>query len=127
MTGPFIITHQADTYYLLQFQFVMPLEVPAENFNQVSSSLHFFNRLLHCPGFELDEVSDRVIYRYAWFIKQSAIDLDLIKIVLENIQLCFKMFNPYVKEIAAGKYALEDILKQVIELSRMKSFPLNGP
>lgn len=100
-------------YELLQFQFVLPLIVYPDTFQQVSNALHFFNRLLHCPGFEMDELSDRVIYRYVLFLKKENVDASFLLHVLGNIQLCFKMFSPYVKEIAEGKYTLEDILAQI--------------
>jgi hypothetical protein len=118
--GAFTKENVPDTYHLLQMQFILPLEVPAENFNQVSSALHFFNSLLHCPGFELDELNDRVIYRYVWFIKRRGIDSFLLMQVIGNMQLCFRMFNPYIKEIAEGKYKLEDILEQVAKLVKQQ-------
>lgn len=119
--GAFTKENHVDSYYLLQFQFVLPIEVSAENFNQISSSLHFFNRLLHCPGFEVDEISDQILYRYVWFIKKKGIDSFLLMQVLGNIQLCFKMFGPYIKDIAEGKYQLEDILQQVVNLTKQQS------
>jgi hypothetical protein len=114
--GAFTNENRPDSYYLLQFQYVLPLEVLPDTFNQVSSSLHFFNRLLHCPGFELDELSDRVIYRYVWFIKKHGIDAFLLKQVIGNIQFCFNMFSIYIKEIAEGLYTLEEILEKVTHL-----------
>ncbi len=119
--GVFTQEKLSDAYYLLQFQFGVPIEIPPENVNQVSNTLHFFNRLLHCPGFELDEISDKVIYRYVWFIKKKGIDAFLLMQVIGNLQLCFKMFSPYIKEIAQGKYKLEDILKKVLDLTQKKS------
>ena len=115
--GAFTKKDLPDSYYLLQFQYVLPLEVSPDTFNQISNCLHFFNRLIHCPGYELDELSDQVIYRYVWFIKKSGIDPFLLMQVIGNIQLCFNMFRPYIKEIAEGKYTLEDILKKVIHLT----------
>lgn len=119
--GAFTKQNISDAYYLLQFQFIVPIEIPPENFNQVSSSLHFFNCLLHCPGFTLDELSDRVIYRYVWFIKRKGLDAFLLMQVLGNMQFCFKMFSPYIKEIAQGKYKLEQILEKVVKLAKQKS------
>lgn len=119
--GAFTKEEMIDAYYLVQFQFVLPVEVPAENFNQVSNSLHFFNRLLHCPGFELDELSDQVLYRYVWFIKKNGIDAFLLTQVLGNIQLCFNMFKPYIQDIARGQYKLEHILEEVVKLAQQKT------
>lgn len=115
--GKFTKENSADSYHLLQFQFVLPVDVTPATFNQVSSCLHFFNRLLHCPGFELDELSDQIVYRHAWFIKKKGIDAFLLMQVIGNLQLCFNMFSPYIKEIAEGKYTLEDILEKVAALT----------
>lgn len=116
--GAFNKDENVDTYHLLQFQFTLSVTVSPDNIGQISSSLHFFNRLLHCPGFELDELSDRVFYRYVWFIKKKGIDSFLLMQVIGNLHLCYKMFGPYIKEIALGHYKLEDILEQVVKLSK---------
>ena len=105
-------------YYLLQFQYILPFKVSVSTFSQVSSSLHFFNRLLHCPGFELDELSDQILYRYAWFIKDSGIDSFLLMQVLGSLQLCVRMFSPYIKDIAEGRYTLEEVLEKVVQLTK---------
>jgi hypothetical protein len=107
-----------DSYHLIQFQYVLPLDLSPSTFNQVSSALHFFNRLLHCPGFELDELDNQVLFRYVWFVGKAGLDSLVLMQVLGNIQLCYKMFRPYVKEIAEGKYTLEDILEKVVQLTK---------
>ncbi len=110
-----------ETYYLVQFQYVFPLKVPSAHFEQVSSSLHFFNRLLHCPGFELDELKDQIVYRYSWFIKSSGLDALLLMQVIGSIQLSLSLFGGYIQEIAHGRKTLEDVLEQVIELAKKQS------
>jgi len=107
----------SDSYHLINFQFVLPTQMTPATFNQVSSCLHFFNRLLHCPGFELDELSDQVIYRYTWFVKKKGIDSFLLMQVIGNLHLCYQMFGRYIQEIAEGQYTLEDILEKVTALS----------
>lgn len=104
--------------HLLQFQFILPVEISPHTFNQVSSSLHFFNRLLHCPGFELDELNSQIVYRYCWFINQKGLTPLLLQGVIGNLKLCYHLFLPYIKEIAQGKYTLEDILQQVLALTK---------
>jgi hypothetical protein len=107
-----------ESYELIQFQYVLPCEVSAATTLKVSSSLHFINRLLHCPGFELEELSDQILYRYTWFIKENTLDPNLLIQVLGNIQLCIEMFSPFIQDIAAGRYTLEDILEKVIQLGK---------
>lgn len=111
----------ADTYYLIQFQYKFPLQVPAAHFEQVSSSLHFFNRLLHCPGFELDELKDQILYRYSWFIKASGLDDLLLRQVIGSIQLSLALFSSYIQDIANGRQTLEQVLEQVIESAKKQS------
>lgn len=106
---------------LIQFQFLLPVKVSAEYFHQISSALHFFNRLLHLPGFELDELTNQIIYRYVWFTAQDRLDASLFMQALGNVQLCFKLFSPFIIEIAKGKYQLEDIIQQVVTLTEKKS------
>jgi hypothetical protein len=106
---------QEQQYYLIQFQFVLLDKVPAETFNQTSSALHFFNRLLHCPGFELDQINDIVTYRYCWFMKKSELDSFLFLQVFDNVLLAFQMFSPYVENIIQGKYTLENIIQEMLD------------
>lgn len=115
--GAFTKEKLTDSYHLIQFQFVLPVEVTPATFNQVASALHFFNRLLHCPGFEMDELANQVVYRHVWFIKKKGIDSFLLMQVIGNIHLCFRMFSAYIKEIADGKYTLEEILQKVVEMT----------
>lgn len=104
--------------HLIQFQFILPIEFSPQTFNQVSTSLHFFNRLLHCPGFELDELNSQIIYRYCWFINNKGLTPLLLQQLIGNLKLCYNLFLPYIKEIAQGKYTLEDILEQVLSLTK---------
>lgn len=105
-----------DSYHLIQFQITLPVQVSSDTFNQVSTALHFFNRLLHCPGFELDELNDEIMYRYNWFIKEKGIDAFLLMQVINNIRLSYDMFSPYIIEISNGVYTLEDLLEKVTSL-----------
>lgn len=105
-------------YALIQFQYLFPLQVAPGAMQQVSGSLHFFNRLLHLPGFELDELHDQVLYRYSWVMKKSGIDLVLFSQVIGNIQLCLQLFHPYIKEIIEGRSTLDSMLEKMIELSK---------
>jgi hypothetical protein len=116
--GSFTDEPSSESYHLVQFRFVLPIGIPPTTFNQVASALHFFNRLLHCPGFELDELEDQIFYRHVWFVKQKGIDSFLLMQVIGNLHLCYKMFSPYIKEIAEGKSTLEDILQQVLEAGK---------
>ncbi len=110
-------TPTQDALLMIQFQYVLDVNVTPDTFNQVSSALHFFNRMIHCPGFELDELNNKILYRYMWFINKKGIDSLLLLQVLGNLHVCYKMFSPYIKEIAQGKYTLEDILEQVASLA----------
>lgn len=107
-----------EPFYLIQFQSVLPTQVPPATFSAVSNSLHFFNRLSHCPGFELDELSDQVLYRYVWFVKESGFDSFLLMQILGTIHLYLEMFSPHIQEIAKGTYTLPDVLEQVIQLAK---------
>lgn len=120
MEGVFTKENVKDSYHLVQFQIVLLVDISPETFNQLSTSLHFFNRLILCPGFELDELNDRVVYRYNWFVKKNGIDSFLLMQVVQNMQLCFSLFSPYITGIAKGEYTLEDILEKVVELNPQK-------
>lgn len=109
---------EGSEYALIQFQYIFPSQVLPSTTQQVSGSLHFFNRLLHLPGFELDELHDQVLYRYNWLVKKSGIDLFLLSQVIGNIQLCLQLFHPYIKEIIEGRSTLDNILEKIIELSQ---------
>jgi hypothetical protein len=114
------IAHEivAEPFYLIQFQSLLTIQVPPTTFSAVSNSLHFFNRLSQCPGFELDELSDQVLYRYVWFVKENGFDSFLLMQILGTIQLYLEMFSPHIQEIAKGAYTLPDVLEQVLQLAK---------
>lgn len=107
------------SYFLIQFQSICSFDVPASTIKQVSTALHFFNRLLHCPGFELDELNDQVLFRYVWYVSKQGLEAPLLIQIIGSIQLCIKLFSPSIKGLAEGEYTLEEILEKVVQLSKL--------
>ncbi|WP_154017855.1 hypothetical protein [Candidatus Protochlamydia phocaeensis] len=110
-------TAAPDHYFLIQFQIQLPFEVQELASNQVASLILFLNQLLDWPGFELNELNNRVSYRYVWLIKQTALDEYLITNIIGNLMLCLDMFTETIEHIATSQATFNELLEQILQFS----------
>ncbi|WP_075883003.1 hypothetical protein [Candidatus Protochlamydia sp. W-9] len=104
-----------DRCFRIQFLHQLPFEVTPLAVNQIASLLLFLNQNLDWPGFELDELNNRLTYRYNWLIKESAIDTAQLTIITGNLLLSLDMFNDPIKQIADGQLTFNELLRGIAE------------
>lgn len=101
----------------IQFRFDCPFHVQDIALNQMASLLHFLNQLIDLPGFELDELNGKVIYRHVWIMNPSMIDPLLIMNILDAIMLNIALFYDSIESVADHTLTFNNILSQIIQIT----------
>jgi len=104
------------TYAKVQFQVPFPFRIEPATAQQVGSVLHFINRQLELPGFEMDEVDDLLFFRYVWVTK--SVDETLFKSLLGIIMMQLELFTETIERVATGSVTFNDLLEEVLAIAR---------
>ena len=104
-------------YYRVQFQYMFPFKVDDLPLTQVGTFIHFLNRLIDLPGFELDELENQTYYRYVWLTKEDAVDFIILNGIINMIGLSLIFFSQNLERLGTGKTSLNELLKEVIDIT----------
>ena len=113
----FILPKAAILPYRVQFRVHLPFEVEDIALNQVASLILFLNQFIDLPGFELNELEGKVLYRYVWIMQPSSIDSTLIMSIMGGIMLNIGMFCDTIESLADGKTSFNELLSQIIKIA----------
>lgn len=98
----------------IQFKLVLPFKVVNSSLNEISSLLHFLNQSIDIPGFELDELEGRVIYRYVWLTSPAHLDEVSVLTIFSGITLNLMLFSDNIESIAKGQTTFNDLLSDIL-------------
>lgn len=101
---------------LLKVEFYAPIIVELDDLaaEQLSSLLHFINRMIDLPGFLFDETEGRVAYRFVHLTESSVKDFRLIQVMVGAIKMFLELFGGVIGEVAQGKKTFDDILDVLV-------------
>ncbi|MCB1135450.1 MAG: hypothetical protein KDK78_04190 [Chlamydiia bacterium] len=101
---------------LLKVSFVSELAVEVQDMavEDVACLLHFINRTMDLPGFELDETRGRVTYRYVHLTPDRKDDLGLVRALVGVVRLFLELFSGAIREVAEGEKSFNDVLDIVV-------------
>ena len=101
----------------IQFQCVFPVEVDPGAVFEMGSLLHFINRFLDLPGFELSEMDQKVFYRYVWLTSENqGIAVGVLKTIVSLIALLMELFSEPIMQVAQGRTTFTGLLDQVMAI-----------
>ena len=101
----------------IQFRIELPFHIGDEALNQVASLLLFLNHLIDLPGFELDELKGKAIYRYVWIVHPHMINAPLVMSIIGAITLNLSLFSETIEALADGSMSFNDLLSQITQLA----------
>lgn len=119
---PGLNPQQQDQYYNIQFSIQLPFTVQDLSATQISSLILFINHSMDWPGFDFDELNNKVFFRYIWLIKDSALDATLLLNIVTAISLNLDLFSETLEQVALGKATFNEILHKITELVEPKSY-----
>lgn len=100
----------------VQFQVKLPFPIASLSATEVASLLHFLNRFLELPGYEMSELDEEVYFRYIWITHQDVLTppllLSIVGIILMNIDL----FTQSIESVASGEKNYSQLLENMLQL-----------
>ncbi|MBA2369068.1 MAG: hypothetical protein H0V82_08615 [Candidatus Protochlamydia sp.] len=106
---------QNEKYFRVQFSTTLPFEAIPSSLAQTASLILFLNQLLDWPGFELNELTNTVSYRYAWLTKESNVDSYQILSLIGSLLLSIEMFGDTIGQIASGRSTFNELLASIVD------------
>lgn len=104
-------------YIRVQFQVALPFQVKENAVFEVASLLHLINHTVELPGFELDELNNKVFYRYVLLSTSPDTNPTLYISILGLIMMLLDLFTESIEKLATGQGSFNDLLKQILEIS----------
>lgn len=92
------------------------LEVPfnSNSVSDLSRLMNFINKSLEAPGFVLDEINSRVLYKTVFFKPNEKINENTFMCLLGLISLYIDTFTPLIERIAIGE-SLDEVLESELK------------
>lgn len=92
------------------------LEIPfnSNSLPDLARLMNFINKSLEAPGFVLDEINTRILYKTVFFKPNEKINENTFMCLLGLISLYIDTFTPLIERIATGE-SLEDLLESELK------------
>jgi hypothetical protein len=98
----------------IQFEADFPFRAQDDTAHEVRSLLSFLNRMMELPGLELDEIENRIYYRYVFLSYQNEDNLRLSLGILGAILVMLDLYTGVVEPVADGRKAFDELLEDVL-------------
>lgn len=99
----------------VQFETALPFNFSVSASQDVAAFLHFLNRQLELPGFEMDEGNRLILYRYVLLSSEDQLHTDLLKGIIGSITLLLDLFGEAIEKTAVGETTFNEILEKILE------------
>ncbi|NGX42192.1 MAG: hypothetical protein K940chlam7_00469 [Chlamydiae bacterium] len=111
---------------VIQFRSDFPFLAKDDTLFEVRSLTSFLNQLLEIPGFEVDELENRIYYRYVFMGVDSEENLKLTVSVIGTILLLLDVYGAMIEPLAEGKVSFDEMLEEFLEKSEAISETLEA-
>lgn len=109
-----------ESYVRVQFQITLPFQMQDKAVFEIGSLLHLINHMMELPGFEMDELENKLFYRYVLLgttpDKNPSVYISILGIILMILDL----FTEPIEKIATGQSTFNDLLEQILDLLQQK-------
>lgn len=112
-----LLSKQEDTPLAIHFQVNLPFEVQPFATSDTARLVSLVNCNIELPGFELDELEKRILYRYVLFTKKQDPCLDTIHAILGICRMLVDLFSEAFALVSSGEKTTNDILEEFLEKS----------
>ncbi len=104
-----------DTILQCIFELEYPFSVKRQYTNDVSALLHFLNQQHRMSGYVLDEINNKVIYRYNAIVTNTGINAQVLLGIIGIILLFYDIHRTTIEEVAEGKVSFNTIISRLLE------------
>ena len=99
----------------VQFQIKLPFLIDPLSGIEVANLLHFLNRFLELPGYEMSELDEEIYFRYIWITHQDVLTppllLSIVGIILMNVDL----FSQSIESVSSGEKTYSQLLENMVQ------------
>ena len=99
----------------IQFEVDFPFPAQDDTTHEVRSLLSFLNRMMELPGLEIDEVENRIYYRYVFLSYQTEDNLKLSLGILGTILVMLDLYTGVIEPVAEGRKSFDELLEDVLK------------
>ncbi|MCB1111702.1 MAG: hypothetical protein H7A37_06015 [Chlamydiales bacterium] len=102
----------------LVFDTELPFKVDPTTAREVGTLLHFINREIDLPGFELAEVEDKVYFRHVQLTREAGVDVTVIYSIVGLTLFYLNWFSSVIESLAKGETTFNEVLENVLKISQ---------
>ena len=99
----------------IQFLIMLPFQAKDSALHDIASLILFLNRTLELPGLELNELDNRIYYRYVLMTKTDGLTEELVLAIVGVILLMLDLFSNTIEKVADGTHTFNELLQEVID------------
>ena len=118
MKGLDLLDENGPVFFRVQFNVGFPFGIKPEATSQVSSLICYLNRLMELPGFEMDEISLQLSYRYILLYGEEKFNKKLLISIVGLIMLLLELFSSTLERVAVGEATFNKLLEEIIAISQ---------
>lgn len=104
---------EGKSWVRLQFEFVYPFEIQEFSYANVAQFLHMLNLQIEFPGFCLDYLHQKVIYRFEWICQENQILKEPILNFTGFILFLEDSFGETIEMLASGEKNFIELLEEI--------------
>lgn len=104
----------ANAFMRIQFDLVYPFAVQDSAVVEVAQFLHFLNLQVELPGFYLNPLDNRILYRYVWLCNPAEIHSKLPLSIVGIAMFFHNAFGPILERLGGGKETYLSLLEEVL-------------
>lgn len=104
----------ASKQYTLHFRYIFPFEPSEENLIDTIRLVSYLNYNFEVPGLEIDEVTNRLQYRYVSFGLMNNPSLDTAYSIVGVLVMFIELFSEPLEMVASGKMSMNELLEKAL-------------
>lgn len=114
--GGELFTAATDKHAFVRLQFDVPyaFAVKDEALLDVAQFLHFLNLQIELPGFYLDQLDNRILYRYVWLCKRGKVYPQLATNIVGMAMFFQGAFESVLDRLASGQETYLSLLEELM-------------
>lgn len=107
----------------IQFAIELPFEIKDQTYPDISATLLFLNRMLELPGFELDELQGKVLYRYVLLTSTDPLIKELYLSIIGIVDIFLNLYSELLEKVALGEMSYDELLAQILKAAQDMGAP----
>jgi len=101
--------------HFVEFSSTFPFNCTDLATNDLSALIHFVNNSNSFPGFQFNEITNKVSFRYIWMTSTDKGEKEILQKIIQNIQMNLILFSEVIEDVCLEKTTFNKVLSEIIE------------